>query len=75
MQVDPSVDTIKCTYKRGVTDPKENPHNSEPFVPYKKIYDDVLDAIGHTPMIRLNKIPKTYGVKVFIFLIIFFKKT
>lgn len=27
------------------------------------IYDNVLDHIGHTPMIRLNKIPKEYGLK------------
>lgn len=30
---------------------------------YSKIYDDVLDAMGHTPMIRLNKIPKLYNLK------------
>lgn len=30
---------------------------------HSKIYDDVLDAIGHTPMIRLNKIPKLYNLK------------
>lgn len=32
-------------------------------MPHKKVYDDVLDAIGHTPMIRLNKIPKEFGLK------------
>lgn len=31
--------------------------------PLKKIYDDVLDAIGNTPMIRLNKIPQSFGLK------------
>ena len=24
----------------------------------KKIYDDVLDAIGNTPLVRLNKVPQ-----------------
>ncbi len=27
------------------------------------IYDSVLDHIGNTPMIRLNKIPKEYGLE------------
>lgn len=33
------------------------------FVPVKKIYKNVLEAVGHTPMIRLNKIPQSYGLK------------
>lgn len=32
-------------------------------MPFKKIYDDALDAVGHTPMIRLNKIHKEFGLK------------
>jgi len=34
---------------------------------HSKIYDDILDAMGHTPMIRLNKIPKQYNLKCNIF--------
>lgn len=54
--MDYSVDTIKCTWKLGVS-PEKSPHVHEPFraLP-KKIYDDVLDAIGNTPMIRINKV-------------------
>lgn len=29
----------------------------------KKILPNVLEAIGETPMIRLNKIPKLHGIK------------
>jgi cystathionine beta-synthase len=54
--MDPSVDTIKCPYKVG--DSLENsPHVHEPFRPQqKKIYDDALDAIGNTPLIKINKV-------------------
>lgn len=61
--MDPSVDTIKCTYKVG--DSLENsPHVHEPFRPcQKKIYDDVLDAIGNTPMVRINKVGVEQGIE------------
>ncbi|KAI1719494.1 pyridoxal-phosphate dependent enzyme domain-containing protein [Ditylenchus destructor] len=35
--------------------------------PQKKIYDTVLDAIGGTPLVRLHKIPKEYGVECNVF--------
>ncbi|CAD8146119.1 unnamed protein product [Paramecium octaurelia] len=61
---DTSKDTIQCTYKRGLAEQQApTPHSNCKFVPFKKIYDDALDAIGHTPMIRLNKIPKEFGLK------------
>ncbi|CAD8153187.1 unnamed protein product [Paramecium pentaurelia] len=60
---DLSKDTIQCTYKRGANEQPPTPHSKIEFVPFKKIYNDALDAVGHTPMIRLNKIPKEYGLK------------
>lgn len=55
--MDPKVDTIKCTWKLG--EKQDSPHIHEEFRPIqKKIYDDVLDAIGNTPLIRINKIGK-----------------
>jgi hypothetical protein len=36
-----SKDSIKCTYKLGVSNPADNPHISYPVLT-KKIYDDVL---------------------------------
>lgn len=49
-------DTIKCTYDIKATD-QVSPHIHEAFVPGgKKIYEDVLDALGNTPMIRVNRV-------------------
>ncbi len=60
--MDTSKDTIKCTWKLG--DKIENsPHLHQPYEPYpKKICNDVLDAIGHTPLIRINKIGVEHGI-------------
>jgi hypothetical protein len=40
----------------------------------KKIYDDVVDMIGNTPVVRLNKIPKDEGVKCEIGNFLIFKE-
>jgi len=38
-------------------------HDVEPFrATPKKIYDDVLDAIGNTPMIKINKVGVDAGI-------------
>lgn len=60
--MDFSADTIKCPWKLG--DKIENsPHVHEPFRPLpKKIFDDALDAIGNTPMVRINKIGVQEGI-------------
>jgi len=61
--MDPSIDTIKCTYKLGDSLDK-SPHIHEPFRPIqRKIYDDVLDAIGNTPMIKINKVGIDEGIE------------
>lgn len=60
--MDPEVDVIKCTWKLGGK-PEDCPHVHEEFRPIqKKIYDDVLDAIGNTPMIKINKLGKESGI-------------
>jgi len=42
---------------------ENSPHVHEPFRPIpKKIFDDVLDAIGNTPMVRINKLGKDEGI-------------
>ena len=60
--MDSTKDTSKCTWKLG--DSLENsPHVHEPFRPQqKKIYDDVLDAIGNTPMVKINKLGPNEGI-------------
>ena len=56
--MDPAVDTMKCPYRKGGK-LEESPHIHEPFRPLpKKIFNDVLDAIGNTPMVRINKVGK-----------------
>lgn len=54
--MDSTVDTSKCTWKLG--DKIENsPHIHHQFRPIpKKIFDDVLDAVGNTPLIKMNKV-------------------
>lgn len=59
---DPNLDTIKCSWKVGTTE--TTPHSVENFCPMPpKIMDSALDAIGRTPMIRLNNIMKAEGLK------------
>lgn len=61
--MDPEVDPIKCTWKLG-DKIEDSPHIHEPFRPMaKKIFDDVLDAIGNTPMIKINKVGNKNGVQ------------
>jgi hypothetical protein len=56
MEQDFDKDTMKCTWKLGQAD-QVSPHIHETFVPGgKKIYDDVLDALGNTPMVRVNRV-------------------
>lgn len=51
----------KCTWKLGDNVDKD-PHNH--LINEKKnIYNNVLEFIGNTPMIQLNKIPQSEGVK------------
>lgn len=51
----------KCIWLH--TPPKDIKFIHKSYEPIKKIYESALDAIGHTPMIRLNKIPQSYGLK------------
>lgn len=54
---DPVLETNKCPYheKKG-TEP--SPHFKKPLeYERKKIYNNILEVIGNTPVVRLNKIP------------------
>jgi len=60
--MDYSKDTIKCPWKLGEKI-ENSPHIHEPFrAQQKKIYDDVLDAIGNTPLIKINKLGPKQGI-------------
>ncbi|XP_044264616.1 cystathionine beta-synthase isoform X1 [Tribolium madens] len=52
----------KCTWHKGV-DPDSTPHRRTEWRTQEKIYSDVTKAVGNTPLVRLNKITKTYGLE------------
>ena len=51
----------KCTWKLNTKE--KDPHFHKQLEKLPKIYDDVLGCIGNTPLVRLNRIPKQYGLK------------
>ncbi|XP_034233304.1 cystathionine beta-synthase-like [Thrips palmi] len=51
----------KCTWHLGA-DPVTSPHAAWQLPPREKILPSILSAIGKTPMVRLNKIPKSCGL-------------
>lgn len=51
----------KCTWKPNSTDSPHTKRNK--LADRKKILPNILDAIGQTPMVRLNTIPKIHGIK------------
>jgi len=53
----------KCTYKLGETDITQSPHNHVKVQPSPKIYPNILSRIGHSPLVRLNKIPQSMGLE------------
>lgn len=50
-----------CTWHLGTT--AADPHAHRPVPAAKRIYDDVLDLIGNTPMVRINNITQKDGIK------------
>ncbi|XP_044297663.1 cystathionine beta-synthase-like [Varanus komodoensis] len=52
----------KCTWELGKPTSK-SPHSFVPLQKEPKILSNILQKIGHTPMIRVNKIAKAYGLK------------
>lgn len=58
--IDPSAPS-RCTW---IPNTKEkSPHTCHPLHDRPKILPNILEAIGHTPMVRLNRIPKAEGIK------------
>ena len=55
-------DTIRCTWHKNTTE--TDPHLHSTFDPTPiRILPDALAHIGRTPMIRLNRIPQSEGLK------------
>ncbi|XP_011504179.1 PREDICTED: cystathionine beta-synthase isoform X2 [Ceratosolen solmsi marchali] len=55
----------QCTWKPNAL---HSPHTDRSKLnDRKKVLPDILHAIGQTPMVRLNNIPKSFGIKCEIF--------
>jgi cystathionine beta-synthase len=52
----------KCGWKEGVS-PKPSPHAIQPSPGGKLVYDTILEHIGNTPMVRINRIGKSEGIQ------------
>uniref|UniRef100_A0A8C9UE82 Cystathionine beta-synthase n=1 Tax=Serinus canaria TaxID=9135 RepID=A0A8C9UE82_SERCA len=52
----------KCTWT-ATTSASKSPHSCVPLTEEKKILPNILKKIGHTPMVQINKIGKSYGLK------------
>lgn len=52
----------KCTWKAGTTS-VDNPHTVLPLKERPKILNNITEAVGSTPLVRLNNIPKSEGIQ------------
>ncbi|XP_059617676.1 cystathionine beta-synthase [Phlebotomus argentipes] len=52
----------RCTWSVG-KDKTESPHSQWKFGERPKIMPNILHAIGHTPLVKLNNIPKAEGIE------------
>uniref|UniRef100_A0A669B5R0 Cystathionine beta-synthase n=1 Tax=Oreochromis niloticus TaxID=8128 RepID=A0A669B5R0_ORENI len=52
----------RCTWKLGAP-MSESPHSHSARTEPSGILSSILEKIGHTPLVRLNKVPKEFGLK------------
>uniref|UniRef100_A0A4W3HFR8 Cystathionine beta-synthase n=1 Tax=Callorhinchus milii TaxID=7868 RepID=A0A4W3HFR8_CALMI len=52
----------KCTWQLGAP-VSQSPHSHQPTATLPNILPSILNKIGNTPMVRLNKIGKAHGLK------------
>uniref|UniRef100_A0A8P4G211 Cystathionine beta-synthase n=1 Tax=Dicentrarchus labrax TaxID=13489 RepID=A0A8P4G211_DICLA len=52
----------RCTWRLGAP-LSESPHSHPACTNTSSILPNILGKIGHTPLVRLNKIPKEFGLK------------
>jgi cystathionine beta-synthase len=50
-----------CTWRLGTTEP--SPHNHKEFRLHNKICNNIVDAIGNTPLVRLNHITQRENIQ------------
>lgn len=53
----------KCKWSLNNSKDANDPHFHDRRDPKPKILSNILEQIGDTPLVRLNKIPKQYGIK------------
>jgi len=54
-------DEQQCPFKPGITE--KSPHTHRDYVPgAPKPYDDILEHVGRTPMVRCRKLEEEYGL-------------
>jgi cystathionine beta-synthase len=52
---------IKCTWHLGTQE--KSPHEHQPVVPKPKIMNTILENIGNTPLVKINKIAQEEGIE------------
>jgi len=52
---------LKCSWYLGTKE--KDPHNHRPGQKEPKILSSILEHIGNTPLVRLNKIPQSEGIE------------
>ncbi|XP_061571675.1 cystathionine beta-synthase-like [Cololabis saira] len=52
----------RCTWSLGASK-ADSPHKQVPRTPTPTILPNILHRIGDTPLVRINKIPKLFGLK------------
>ncbi|XP_075748594.1 cystathionine beta-synthase isoform X2 [Rhipicephalus microplus] len=57
----PDKDSV-CSWKLG-RPVEESPHRHVTKAPKPKVYPDILHHVGETPMVRINRINKEYGLE------------
>ncbi|XP_075222028.1 cystathionine beta-synthase [Lycorma delicatula] len=53
----------RCTWVPGQKENVNNPHKHIPLKEKPKILNNITEAIGFTPLVRLNNIPKAEGIQ------------
>ncbi|XP_017265681.1 cystathionine beta-synthase b [Kryptolebias marmoratus] len=52
----------RCTWRPGAP-ASESPHSHPPRVKPQTVLPNILGHVGYTPLVRLNRIPKEFGLK------------
>ncbi|CAG9770957.1 unnamed protein product [Ceutorhynchus assimilis] len=65
--VAPPDNKSKCTWNRINDKGQVNPHSVHDWRQKSKILPDILKTIGNTPLVKLNKIPQSAGIKANIY--------